>query len=94
MTVKNVGQTEGTETVQIYQRDVVSSLLTPVRRLIAFTQVTLAAGEEKEVEIQLKKDDFALVNAECETVVEPGDFILYAGGSSKEEDLISINIAF
>ncbi|MBO4687212.1 MAG: glycoside hydrolase family 3 C-terminal domain-containing protein [Clostridiales bacterium] len=94
VTVKNVGDTEGTETVQIYQRDVVSSLLTPVRRLIAFTKVTLGAGEAKEVEIQLKKDDFALVNAECETVVEPGDFILYAGGSSKEEDLISINIAF
>ncbi|MBR5974316.1 MAG: glycoside hydrolase family 3 C-terminal domain-containing protein [Clostridiales bacterium] len=94
VTVKNVGETEGTETVQIYQKDVVSSLLTPVRRLIAFTKVTLAAGEAKEVDIQLKKEDFALVNAQCETVVEPGDFILYAGGSSKEEDLISINIAF
>ena len=46
------------------------------------------------VEIQLKKEDFALVNAECQTVVEPGDFVLYAGGSSKDEDLISISVAF
>ncbi len=92
--VRNTGAVEGTETVQVYQRDLVSSVLTPVKRLIAFAKVTVPAGQEKTVEIQLKKEDFALVNAECQTVVEPGDFVLYAGGSSKDEDLISINVAF
>ena len=92
VTVKNEGKVAGTETVQVYQNDCVSSVLTPVRRLIAFTQVELAPGEAKEVEIQLEKDDFALINKKCEKVVEPGEFILYAGHSSKEEDLISITI--
>ena len=92
VTVKNTGAREGTETVQIYQNDSVSSVLTPVRRLIAFTQVTLAAGESKTVEIQLQKDDFALINRNCEKVVEPGEFTVFAGHSSKEEDLLSVKI--
>jgi beta-glucosidase len=92
VTVKNTGSREGVETVQIYQNDSVSSVLTPVKRLIAFTQVTLAADESKVVEIQLNHDDFALINSKCEKVVEPGEFIVYAGHSSKEEDLISIKI--
>ncbi|MBR3056669.1 MAG: glycoside hydrolase family 3 C-terminal domain-containing protein [Clostridiales bacterium] len=92
VTVKNTGSREGVETVQIYQNDSVSSVLTPVKRLIAFTQVTLAADESKVVEIQLNHDDFALINSKCEKVVEPGEFTVYAGHSSKEEDLISIKI--
>lgn len=92
VTVKNTGSREGVETVQIYQNDSVSSVLTPVKRLIAFTQVTLAADESKVVEIQLNHDDFALINGKCEKVVEPGEFTVYAGHSSKEEDLISIKI--
>ncbi|MBR2749786.1 MAG: glycoside hydrolase family 3 C-terminal domain-containing protein [Clostridiales bacterium] len=92
VTVKNTGARDGVETVQIYQNDCVSSVLTPVRRLIAFKQVELSAGESKDVEIRLSKDDFSLINAKCEKVLEPGEFILYAGHSSKEEDLISITI--
>jgi len=92
VTVKNTGARDGVETVQIYQNDCVSSVLTPVRRLIAFKQVELSAGESKDVEIRLSKDDFSLINAKCERVLEPGEFILYAGHSSKEEDLISITI--
>ena len=92
VTVQNTGDREGVETVQIYQNDSVSSVLTPVKRLIAFTQITLAAGESKVVEIRLNKDDFALINSKCEKVVEPGEFTVFAGHSSKDEDLISIKI--
>lgn len=92
VSVKNLGDRDGVETVQVYQNDSVSSVLTPVRRLIAFAQVELAAGETKEVEVQLNKDDFALINAKCEKVVEPGEFTVFAGHSSKEEDLVSVKI--
>lgn len=92
VTVKNTGDQDGVETVQIYQNDSVSSVLTPVKRLIAFTQVSLAAGESKVVEIQLSNDDFALINSKCEKVVEPGEFTVFAGHSSKDEDLICIKI--
>lgn len=87
--VTNTGSRPGTETVQVYFRDVVSSVITPVKRLIAFRQITLQPGETRHVIFQLKKDDFALVDRQERTVVEPGAFILYVGHSSKDADLLN-----
>ena len=86
--VTNTGDVAGTETVQVYLRDCVSSVMTPVRRLIAFQRVTIAPGETAHVRIQLEKERFMLINSACEQVLEPGDFIVYAGHSSKEADLL------
>ncbi len=91
--VTNTGSRPGRETVQVYLRDCVASVMTPVRRLIAFRQADLAPGETAEVRIPLQKESFALINAACEQAVEPGEFILYAGHSSKESDLISTKIS-
>ena len=85
--VKNAGSMDGVETVQVYMRDLYSSVLTPVKQLIAFAQVALKAGEEKTVEIALNKEDFSIVNRAGERVVEPGEFELMAGHSSKDCDL-------
>ena len=90
--VTNTGDLPGRETVQVYLRDCVSSVMTPVRRLIAFTQADIAPGETAEVKIPLRKESFALINAACEQVVEPGEFIVYAGHSSREEDLVSTKV--
>ena len=90
--VTNTGRTAGKETIQVYFRDDVSSLVTPVRRLIAFTQADLMPGETRRVSIQLNKESFALIDQNCETAVEPGTFTVYAGHSSKEEDLLSTSI--
>ena len=90
--VTNTGDCAGRETVQVYLRDCVSSVMTPVRRLIAFRQVDLAPGETAEVRIPLQKESFALINAACEQVIEPGAFIVYAGHSSREEDLIHTEV--
>ena len=86
--VTNTGSRTGTETVQVYVRDCVSSVITPVRKLVAFRQITLAPGETAAVRIPLSRDSFSLINANCEQVVEPGEFIVYAGHSSKEQDLL------
>ena len=91
--VKNKGTLSGRETVQVYLRDCVSSVMTPIRKLIAFRQVDIAPGETAEVQIQLQKESFSLINAACEQVIEPGEFIVYAGHSSKEEDLVSTKIS-
>ncbi len=91
VTVTNTGDREGLETVQVYFRDLVSSVLTPLRQLIAWKQVSLAPGERKEVTFQLKREDFSLVNRKEERVVEPGDFRLQVGHSAKNEDLLSID---
>ena len=88
--VTNRGNVPGVETVQVYFRDLVSSIMTPVKRLIAFHQEEIAPGETRRVSIQLTREDFALVNRYEETVVEPGEFILYAGHSSKDEDLLQV----
>lgn len=90
--VTNTGDREGVETVQIYIHDVVSSVMTVGKKLVAFAKVTLAAGEKKTVSISLQKDDFALINTNCEKVVEPGEFVVMAGKSSKDEDLLKVNV--
>ena len=89
--VTNTGDRAGRETVQVYFRDLVSSVLTPLRQLIAFTQVELEPGETKTVEFQFNRMDFSLVNRKEERVVEPGDFRLQVGHSAKDEDLLSID---
>lgn len=90
--VTNTGDREGVETVQIYIHDAVSSVMTVGKKLVAFAKVTLAAGEKKTASISLQKDDFALINTNCEKVVEPGEFVVMAGKSSKDEDLLKVNV--
>ena len=86
--VTNTGRMAGTETVQAYFRDVVSSVLTPVRQLIAFRQVTLAPGETARVTFHFARGDFSLVNRREQRVTEPGEFVLMIGHSSRDEDLL------
>jgi beta-glucosidase len=82
--VANNGRREGTETVQLYLRDVVSSVTTPGRQLRGFRKVRLAPGETKTVEFVLKPDDLALFNRHMERVVEPGEFSVSVGSSSQD----------
>ena len=86
--VTNAGDVAGDEVVQVYMHDVVASVIRPVKQLIAFTRVTLQPGETKTVRIQLKRDDFSLVNREEKRVVEPGKFELFVGHSSRDEELL------
>ena len=86
--VTNAGDVAGDEVVQVYMHDVVASVIRPVKQLIAFTRVTLQPGETKAVRIQLKLDDFSLVNREEKRVVEPGKFELFVGHSSRDEELL------
>ena len=86
--IKNVGKCAGVETVQVYFRDLVSSVITPVKRLMAFRKVQLQAGESKRLEFAFTLADFSFVNANEERVTETGEFEIMVGGSSKDEELI------
>ena len=86
--VTNNGPVSGTETVQVYLRDLVSSVITPEKRLVAFTKLTLAHGETRTAELRLRREDFSLVNARGLRVVEPGAFAVMAGHSSRDSDLL------
>ena len=85
--MKNTGKCDGAETVQVYFRDIVSSVITPVKRLIAFRKVRLKAGESNELEFAFTPADFSFVNANEDRVTEPGEFEIMVGGSSADKDL-------
>lgn len=82
--VTNTGEREGKETVQLYVRDVVSSVSTPVQQLKGFKKISLKPGESEVVEIKLPMKELALWNTRMEEVVEPGDFELQVGSSSDD----------
>ncbi len=77
--VKNVGEMDGFEIVELYYNDLYSSVLTPIRQLCDFKKVFIRAGETAHVTFELPISKLALVNAKCETVVEPGDFEIMVG---------------
>lgn len=89
VTVKNIGERTGKETVQVYMRDRVSSVMTPIRRLIAFNKIELAQGAEKRVSFSLCLKDFSFVNREEKRVAEKGEFEIMVGGSSDYEELLT-----
>lgn len=91
--VTNTGDREGKETVQLYVRDVVSSVSTPVQQLKGFKKISLKPGESKVVEIALPMKELALWNTRMEEVVEPGDFELQVGAASDDirlKDVITV----
>ena len=86
--VRNAGDIAGEETVQVYLRDCVCEVMQPVKQLIAFRKVLLQPGEEQEVTFHLDRTAFTYINRAEERVFAPGDFMLMAGHSAKDEDLL------
>jgi len=86
--VENAGDRAGTETVQLYINDVVSSVTTPVKRLRAFERVELKPREKRTVRLEVPYEGLSLIDRECRRVVEPGEFIVMVGPSSRDGDLL------
>ncbi|GAA0134297.1 glycoside hydrolase family 3 C-terminal domain-containing protein [Paenibacillus sp. YSY-4.3] len=83
--VKNAGKTAGKETIQLYVRDVQSSVTRPEKELKGFEKVSLEPGEEKKVTFTLDKRSFAYYNVELnDWHVETGEFEVLIGKSSRE----------
>ena len=80
--IVNTGARDGDEVVQVYVRDVVSSVPRPMLELKAFRRVTLAAGARITVRFDLGPEALALWDADMKWSVEPGGFIISAGNSS------------
>ena len=66
----------------------VCEVMQPVKQLIAFRKVLLQPGEEQEVTFHLDRTAFTYINRAEERVFAPGDFMLMAGHSAKDEDLL------
>jgi beta-glucosidase len=82
--VRNTGPVAGDEVVQLYVRDVVSSVTRPVKELKGFRRVTLAPAASTRVEFTLDREAFALWDKNMKRVVEPGEFTIFAGPSSAD----------
>ncbi len=90
--VTNTGDRAGTETVQLYMRQMVGSISRPVKELIGFQQVALAPGETKKVSFKVTDDDLKFYNSNLKYNYEPGDFKLFIGTNSrdvKEADFVA-----
>ena len=87
--IKNIGEVFGDEIVQLYVSDQYSSITRPIKELKAFQRVSLNPGESKEIIFTLDTTSFAFYNSEMEYIVESGEFIIYVGNSSRNEDLKS-----
>jgi beta-glucosidase len=85
--VKNTGKRAGAEVMQMYVRDCVSSVTRPVKELKGFQKIILSPGEMKTVAFEITPDLLAFHNLKMKYVVEPGDFEIMAGNSSREADL-------
>ena len=86
--VENTGQRAGDEIVQVYVTDVVTSVTWVNKALKGFARVHLAPGEKQTVRFELPWDSFQIVDAEGRSVVEPGEFRILAGPSSRDGDLL------
>ena len=84
----NTGARPAEETVQAYVSDLVTSVTWAVRELKAYRRVTVPPGESALVEIEVPAAACSLVTADGRRVVEPGDFELLVGRSSRERDLL------
>lgn len=82
--VTNTGNMAGDEVVQLYTRDVLSSVTTYEKNLAGFERVHLQPGETKEVKFTIDRKHLELLDADMKWVVEPGEFVVIAGSSSED----------
>nr|AEW47953.1 GHF3 protein [uncultured bacterium D1_14]AEW47958.1 GHF3 protein [uncultured bacterium E2_1] len=82
--LKNTGNYEGAEVAQLYVRDMVGSVVRPVKELKRFNRITLKPGETRNVSMTFPVEELAFWNIDMKKVVEPGVFKLWVGTNSQE----------
>ncbi|MCX7797999.1 MAG: glycoside hydrolase family 3 C-terminal domain-containing protein [Melioribacter sp.] len=86
--VQNVGEYAGEEVVQLYIRDLCSSVTRPVKELRGFKKIKLQPGESRTVIFDITPELLAFTNVDMKYVVEPGEFEIMVGNSSQDKDLL------
>jgi beta-glucosidase len=84
ITVKNTGKYDGEEVVQLYVRDLVGSVIRPVKELKGFKKLMIKAGESIDVSFTLKATDLAFFTKDLTFKAEPGDFKVFVGTNSMD----------
>jgi len=84
ITVKNTGERDGVETVQLYIHDKAASIARPVKELKGFQKVALEAGESKTISFDITVDMLKFYNSQLQYVAEPGEFEVMVGSNSRD----------
>jgi beta-glucosidase len=92
VTVTNTGKRAGDEIVQLYIRDLVSSVTRPVMELKDFKRIALAAGESKTVEFVITPDKLSFLDLNMKNIVEPGWFDIMVGTSSVKFETAKLEV--
>ncbi len=87
MDVANTGKRKGDEVVQMYIRDLVSSVTRPLKELKGFQRISLSPGETKTVALEITPELLSFYDINMNFVVEPGEFEIMVGNSSRDSDL-------
>ncbi len=88
----NTGDRDGVEVAQLYTRDLVGSVVRPVRELKRFERVALKAGETKHQRFELPVAELAFWNRDMQYTVEPGDFFLWVAGDSASGETYTFSV--
>jgi len=88
--VKNTGKYESGETVQLYLKDVKASVRVPRWQLRGIANIQLQPGEEKEVDFVLSPEDMMLIDESGSSILEPGMFEVYIGGSQPDKRSLAL----
>ena len=91
--VTNTGARAGSEVVQMYIRDLFSSATRPIKELKAFHKIFLEAGETKNVAFEITPEQLAFYDIHMKYVVEPGEFEIMVGSSSRDSDLQKVTLS-
>jgi len=92
VTVRNTGKVNGQEIVQLYVRDLVSSLTRPVKELKGFRKIALAPGESRGVQFKLDASKLSFINGDLEYLAEPGAFEVFVGPHSNTHNVASFKL--
>jgi len=86
--IENTGRYAGAEVVQLYIRDLISSVTRPIKELRGFKKIFLKPGETATVEFPITPELLAFTNIDKKFIVESGDFEIMVGNSSRDTDLL------
>jgi beta-glucosidase len=90
--VKNTGNYDGQEIVQLYIRDLVGSVTRPVKELKGFEKITLKKGETKTVSFEISSEDLKFYNIDMKNVAEEGTFEVFVGENSNTDRKASFEL--
>lgn len=91
ISITNTSEVDGTETVQLYIRDLVASMVRPVKELKGYQQIFLKAGETKTIQFNITENELKFLNNNLQYIIEPGEFEIMIGTDSEHFQKVTIN---